>query len=181
MAEMMESIKEYLRAQHGVIKAPLAYVIRKTITVQTNGDCPMYATPDDKMIARVLHLPLNKNKLLLESGAHKVAEYVIDNRTVYDVLDQICKDTDLYPYVKQHQPKRDGKGAFYAIHSRGLGPKHVNTTASEAEMALQMSMYDGKKRAWNWEKYVAHHVKYHIILTNLIEYGYQCLDPGSKV
>ena len=72
MAGMMESIKEYLSACCGVIKAPLAYIIRKIITVQTNGDYPMYATPDDKMIARMLHLPLNKNKLLLESSAHKV-------------------------------------------------------------------------------------------------------------
>ena len=179
---MMESIKEYFRAHHGVVKAPLAYITRKTITVQTMGDYPTYASPDDKMIARILHLPPDKNKLLLESSGHKVqdptAEYIIDNRTVYDVL---CKDTDLYPYVKQHKSKRDGRGVFYAIHSRWLDPNHVNTTASEAEMALHMSMNDGKKRAWNWEKYVASHVKYYIILLNLMEYGYQGLDPWSKV
>ena len=48
-------------------------------------------------------------------------------------------------------------------------------------MALQTSMYDGKNRAWNWETYVAYHVKYHIILMNLMEYGYQGLNPGSKI
>ena len=90
-------------------------------------------------------------------------------------------DTDLYPYVKQHKSKRDSRGAFYAIHSRGLGLNHVNMTATEAEMALQTSTYDSEKRAWNWEKYVARHVKYHIILANLMEYGYQELDPGAKV
>ena len=36
-------------------------------------------------------------------------------------------------------------------------------------------------KAWNWEKYVAQHVKYYIILGNLIEYGSQGLDPESKV
>ena len=56
-AGMIESIKEYLRLHCGVIQAPLAYIIRKTITVQTHGDYPMYATPDDEMIARMLHLP----------------------------------------------------------------------------------------------------------------------------
>ena len=30
-------------------------------------------------------------------------------------------------------------------------------------------------------KHVAHHVKYHIILGNLMEYGYQGLDLGSNV
>ena len=33
----------------------------------------------------------------------------------------------------------------------------------------------------NWEKYVVRHVKYHVILANLMEYGYQGLNPGSKV
>ena len=108
-------------------------------------------------------------------------EYIISNRMVYDILRQICKDTDLYPYIKQHKSARDSRGAFYAIHSRWLGPKHVNMTASEAEMALQMSTYDGEKRAWNWEKYVALHVKYNIIQRNHMEYGCQGLDPGSKV
>ena len=76
----------------------------------------MYATPDDQMIARMLHLPPDMNKLLLERDVHKVqdhtAEYVIDNRMVYDVLDQICKDTDLYPYVKQLKSKGYGRGHF---------------------------------------------------------------------
>ena len=96
------------------------------------GDYPTYATPDDNMIARMLHLPPDKNKLVSEKNAHKVhdhtAEYVIANRMVYDVLNQICKDTDLYPYTKQHKSKRDSRGAFYAIHSRWLGLNHVNVT-----------------------------------------------------
>ena len=110
-----------------------------------------------------------------------MAQYKIDNRTFYDILDQICKDSDLYSYVKQHKSQRDDKGAFYAIYSRWLGPNHVSTTASESEIAFQMLIYDGEKRTWHWEKYVAHHIKYHIILGNLMQYGYQGLDPGSKV
>ena len=82
---------------------------------------------------------------------------------VYDILDQICKDTNLYQYVKQHKLKRDGRGAFYAIHSMWIGLIHVNAIASEAKIALQMSTYDKEKRAWKG-KFVACHVKYHIIL-----------------
>ena len=74
------------------------------------------------MIARMLHLSLEKNKLLLEKDAQTVqsctAEYKNDNRTIYDILDHICKDTNLYPYVKQQKFKSDGRGALYAIHSR---------------------------------------------------------------
>ena len=84
-----------------------------------------------------------------------MAECKIDNRSVYDILDQICKETNLYPYVKQHKAKRDTRGVFYAIHSRWLGPNHVNMTAAEAELAIQVLTYIGEKKAWNWEKYVA--------------------------
>ena len=158
LAVMMRVIKKYLKSCHGVIRAPLAYIIRKAIITQTYGDYPKYATPEN-MIARMLHLTPNKNRLHNEQSAQSVkrhtTEYKKDNKSVYDILDQICKDTDLYPYVKQHKSTRDGRGAFYAIHSRWLGQIHVNTMASEAKLVLQMSTYDGEKKAWNWEKFVA--------------------------
>ena len=52
----------------------------------------------------------------VQSIREHIAEYKTDSRSVYDILDQIYKDTDLYPYVKQHKSKRDSRGAFYAIH-----------------------------------------------------------------
>ena len=119
--------------------------------VQTYGEYPKYATPDDEMIARTLHLPQKRNKIFVQSVVQSTkahtAEYKIDNKTVYDILDQICKDTDLYPYVKKHKSKRDDQGVYYAIHSMWLGQNHAYATASEAEMALQMSVYDGEKKA----------------------------------
>ena len=69
--------------------------------------------------------------------------------------------------------------AIYAIHLKWLGLNHVNITASDVESWDVCVSW--RKKAWTWEKYVAQHVKYHIILGNLMEYGYQCLDPGSKV
>ena len=42
--------------------------------------------------------------------------------------------SDSYPYVKQHESKRDDRGAFNAINSRWIGQNHVNMTVSaEAE------------------------------------------------
>ena len=69
---MMKSIKEYLRAVCGVVKAPLAYVIRKTIIVQTYHDYLTYETPDDEMIANMLHLSSYKNRLQFESSVDKI-------------------------------------------------------------------------------------------------------------
>ena len=60
MMGTMEYIKEYLRSCHGVIRAPLAYVMRKSIIVQTYGKYTTDATFDNEMIARMLHLPPDK-------------------------------------------------------------------------------------------------------------------------
>ena len=62
-----------------------------------------------------------------------------------------------------------------------VGPNHVRATASEAEWVLQMLVYNREKKACNWDKYVAQHVKYHIFVKNLMEYGYQGLSPRSKL
>ena len=49
MAGTKEAIEEYLRLHRCVIQAPLAYVIQKTIKVQTYDDYHMYGTPDNEM------------------------------------------------------------------------------------------------------------------------------------
>ena len=130
---------------------PVAYIIRETIIVETNCDYCMYATLDDEMIPRMLCLPPDKNRLHNMHSAQSVkehtAEYTIDNRSVDDILDHIYKITDLIPYVKHHKSNRDSRGVIYAIHSRWLGRNHANMTASEAELVLQMSVYDGEKIA----------------------------------
>ena len=96
----------------------------------------MYVIPDDEMIARMLNLPSDTNKMHYKQSAQSVTqhatEYKIDNGTFYDILDQIHKDMDLYPYVKQQKSKREGRGSFYAIHSRCPVWNNMNATTSEA-------------------------------------------------
>ena len=99
---------------------------------------------------------------ITSSRKEHTTSYKTDNRTNYDILNQICKNTG----VKQYKFKQDGRG---------------DTTAPEAEAAFQASTYDGKKKACNWEKYVSYHVKYHIIFENLKGYWYQGLEPGTKI
>ena len=55
IAGTMEAIEENIRSCHGVIRAPIAYVIRKTILVKTYGDYSKHATPNNEMITKMLH------------------------------------------------------------------------------------------------------------------------------
>ena len=66
---------------------------------------------------RMLHLPPDKSRLLMDRGTRSVkeftAKYVVDNRTIYNILNQICKDKDLYPCVKKHtSPQETAEGHF---------------------------------------------------------------------
>ena len=72
MAGTVESIEEYFRSCCGVIRAPLAYVIRKAIIVLTYGDYPKYAIPDENMITRMLYLSPDKNRLQNEKSSQLV-------------------------------------------------------------------------------------------------------------
>ena len=138
MTGTMKAIEEYLRSHQDVIRALMAYIIRKTILVQSYGDYPKYVASDNGMISRMLHLPPDKNELILEwdaqSARASIAEYKRDNKSVRHFVSDLQGYWSVSMCVKQHKSKWDGRGAFYAIHSRWLDPNHVNMTASEAEM-----------------------------------------------
>ena len=53
--------------------------------------------------------------------------------------------------------------------------------ATDAEGKLQNAHYDGERKTWDWYKYVALHKKQHTIMESLTDYGYSCIDNGTKV
>ena len=67
--------------------------------VQTYSNYPKYATSDDE----VKQAPFGT---YVHSVKEHTAEHEIDNRSVYENLNQICKNTDLYPNINQHMLKR---------------------------------------------------------------------------
>ena len=88
IAGTIGAIKQYHRPSHGVMRMPLTCVPRKTIINETYGDYPKYAIPDNKIIASILHLPLDKNRLHNEQIVKEnTAEYEIKNRSVYGIFD----------------------------------------------------------------------------------------------
>ena len=78
-------------------------------------------TPDDKMIIRMLHAPINVNNEYanaLETRIKQIETFTLNERMVYYILDQIYKTTDWYPYVKKFKKSCSGWVACYAIHSK---------------------------------------------------------------
>ena len=48
---------------------------------------------------------------MASSGKGHTTAYVVYNRAIYEILDQICKGADMYPYVKQLRSKHIGREA----------------------------------------------------------------------
>ena len=57
MEGIVEAIKECLKSNHDIEKAQLACIVRKMIIPKTNGNYLLYATSNEKMITKMLHLP----------------------------------------------------------------------------------------------------------------------------
>ena len=53
--------------------------------------------------------------------------------------------------------------------------------ATKAKRKLQNSHYDGKKKEWDWDKYVALHKEQLTIMESLTDYGYSGIDKGTNV
>ena len=106
-------------------------------------------------------------------------EYEIDNRSVYDIMVQICKDTDLYPYVKQHKSKRDGRGATMPSIPGGWA-QIVSNRQHQKPRWLCIHLHTMARRRHGTRKVILPD-KFHIIVCKHMEYGYQGLDPGLKV
>ena len=70
---------------------------------------------------------------------------------------------------------------FFDIHKQFCGPDHVDRQATDAERKLQNSQYDGEKKGWDWDKYVAIHKEEHTMIKSLVHNGYNGMDKGTKV
>ena len=69
--------------------------------------------------------------------ARRYRDLQLGHRIDCDILNQICKDKDLYPYVKKFKTSYDEQGAYYSIHSRWLSPNPMGLMASDTQTAHQ--------------------------------------------
>ena len=170
----LEGLAEYLRACPGETKIPLSYVIRKGRAVPPEQQDPPanYHDSFDEMINRAPHFKENEIE-------HPT--YVNDNHAVWQIISDWCRDDPCWTYVKPHQRRRDGRGAFLALWNHYLGPNNIDNAATMAERRLEVTTYDGEKRRWNFERFVKTHKDQHTILDNLREHGYAGIDERSKV
>jgi hypothetical protein len=179
-AKTMEAIVEYLRANLGVSKVPLSYVVRDDVDAPAAATDPpcgtagsKYTNKQEEMIARA---PFWSSVV----GTYEPS-YLTDRERVWELISALTRDHECWSYVKPAQRARDGRAAFRALFDHYLGPNNVDNSATEAERKLTATNYNGEKRRWNFERYVRVHVDQHQALNNLKAYGYAGIDDRSKV
>ena len=146
-----------------------------------------YLILDEEMIARVPIVDLKSNlKMTQETLDRAYVSYQVDtfkiiNALVYPIHFKMFTDIDTNVYVKQIKGTQKGQAVFFDIHNQFLGPNHVARQATETEGKLQNSHYDGERKMWYWNKYVALYKKQHVIMESLTDYRYSGMDNGTTV
>ena len=102
--------------------------------------------------------------------------FKIENALVYQIFSKVFMDMDAYVHVKQMKNLQDGQAVYFAIHKQFL----LARQATEVKRKLQTSHDDGKKKGWDWGKYVALHKEQHAIMESLTDYGYSGTEKGTK-
>ena len=170
-AKTMDAIREYFRGCLGTTGVPLSYVIRENEAVPAEDPEGGYDNPIDEMEARAP----------IRDGANFTATFLVDRRAVWDKLAALTRDHSCWTHVRVAQRTRDGRRGFLALYDFYLGPNNVGNAASAAEHKLDTTTYNGDKRRWTFEKYVAVHKEQHLILEGLKRHGYAGIDDGTKV
>ena len=101
---------------------------------------------------------------------HQVNTFKIDNAMVYQIL-SVFTNTDTYVYRKQRKATQDGQALYFNIYKRFIGPDHVAMQAVDSEEKILNFHYDGNRKMWSWDKYVALHKEQHTIMESLAEYS----------
>ena len=89
-------------------------------------------------------------------------------------------DMDSHVYMKHRMSTQDGQAVFFDTHKQFLDTNHVARQATEAKKKLQTSHYGGRRKGWDWDKYVALQKEQHAIMESLADHGCSGINNVTK-
>jgi hypothetical protein len=152
-----ESIITYLNAQIGQAGLPLSYIMREQ------------DQPDPEIIFRTTH------DELVQCAIHHGNEFDANNGKVYDFLLSLALNGPAWPWIYAHQRTRDGRGSWKALLNYYEGDAMKTRTKQECYQAIARANYQGQRRNYDFNTYVATHQQAHQDLVRLQE-----LIPENK-
>jgi len=183
--EFFTELREFAFDMMGeVSKIPLAYVIREHEDALPELTEPSFGAANSPFESFNQELVARAPIYATDAAGARILchHYSLDRMTVWKILYQICNGTMYYSYIRQYQPSRDGRSAFFALYTALLGSQAVANYASQAENKLQnLSLTGQKAKNWGFEKYVLSHMDQHTTLEKLTEHGHNGIDETSKI
>ena len=91
--------------------------------------------------------------LILEGGLRIVA-FKTDIMKVWGLISVITRDLDSWTYVKSAQSTRYGRKSYRDLWDHFLGLDNFDDMARESKIILVATHYSGKRKRFNFERYV---------------------------
>jgi hypothetical protein len=108
--------------------------------------------------------------------------FVQDLAKVYDILHTTWGTLQPWTHARCAAAKTKNRcKAFRVLHTHLLGGQQLVTSGSAIMTRLQSLQYDGNKRNFDFNKYVALHVAGHNDHNDLGEYGVEPLTKSLKI
>ena len=141
-----EGFETYLNSQKGHGTIPLSYVIRVLDGV---NPLKMYETEHEQLTKTVtLYGP----------------DFIIDNGNVYDILKGLILAGPAWPWMQEHDKRRDGHKAWKSLIAHYEGDSVINRNKEAAFASITCSEYLGDRHAFTFETYVTLHQQAHLDL-----------------
>lgn len=136
--QTIENIDSYLLLKRGCRGVLLAYITRDTVDLP--ADDPGFGLP-------------SYNQELISRCPHTGTEYHIDNTLVWNVIRHIMHESPGWTWVQSFQRTQNGRDAYLAMKAHYLGRSFTSRIKANADHILSTSYYDGKSRAFTFERY----------------------------
>ena len=188
VAKSFEALDELLGRFRGISGVPLSYVVRNERAVKPSREDPRFNAPqstyssyDEEMIARA---PITSNPFMpvlhqAEGVGPFHIHFTIDMKKVWQILYDLFHDAPIWVHVRMTKQTKNGRTCYRALHHQLLGGTRGPALGMQITQQLRQVVYEGDRKGWNFDKYVAAHVEAHNNVEALRQYGYTGL-PGLK-
>ena len=134
---------------------------------------------DEPLAQMIDHIPHWISPVEEDGDTHDLT-FMVDNKTFFNKLAEICCDHACWTYPKPFLHNMSGCRAFLALNNHYLGLNNINKLAAMVKQKLNATTYHGEAQCWDLEWHVTVHHEQHMIIQGLTHHGHADITEWSK-
>jgi hypothetical protein len=136
--------------------------------------------------AAILRFDLTHDQLAQASDVLKdkgpfTQTFIQDSTKVYDILHTVWGTSQSWTHARAAGKIKNGRKAYRTFHAQLLGGQQLVASGSAIMTKLQSLRFNGERRGFPFDKYVALHVQGHVEHDDLQQYGVEPLTDVLKI